>query len=87
MKAMLPLFNTNTMVSYVKAGRGSRMSMVNRTVDEPPLFLPVKLYVVAFMVADGVPYSVPLLALKNKPSGRSGVTDQLVTFPPRLATV
>ena len=42
-KAMLPLFSTNTMVSYLKAGSGSRMSMVSRTVDEPPLFVPVKL--------------------------------------------
>tara|TARA_Y100000768_G_scaffold360742_1_gene318217 strand:- start:482 stop:724 length:243 start_codon:yes stop_codon:yes gene_type:complete len=62
-------------------------SRVTDTEEEPPLLVPVTVYVVAVVSAVGVPEISPVAVSKVRPAGRVGEIDQDVTVPPALVGV
>ena len=51
-------------------------------VPVPPLFVALIVYVAVEETTVGVPLITPVVALKVRPFGKDGETDQVITAPP-----
>ena len=56
--------------------------MLTVAVSLPPVFVAVMVYVVEVLSSVGVPEMVPSVVSKDKPPGKVGEMDQVVTAPP-----